>query len=110
MSAAPERGTQNERTSLAWQRTALAIAGAAAVLARLTFDRLGVWALLALLLTLPAPLAVLLTGRGRYRYRAAPGSHPERRTPWLGGIPPLTLAVAVAVLAAVELTALLVAP
>ena len=37
-----------ERTALAWHRTGLSVAVAAAVLARLTYDDLGAWALAAL--------------------------------------------------------------
>ena len=39
-------GVGNERTALAWQRTALALVAGSAILTRLTFDRLGAVALM----------------------------------------------------------------
>lgn len=44
----PVRGLSAERTALAWHRTALSVAVAATLLARLTYDDLGPWALVAL--------------------------------------------------------------
>ncbi|WP_167305849.1 DUF202 domain-containing protein [Nocardioides euryhalodurans] len=67
----PERGTQPERTALAWQRTGLSLALAAAVLARLTWAHLGVWALVSLLASLALCGWVLVESRLRYRGRVA---------------------------------------
>lgn len=44
----PVRGLSPERTALAWQRTGMSVAVAAAVLARLTYADIGAWALVAL--------------------------------------------------------------
>lgn len=41
MSERHEQGLSNERTALAWQRTALSLAAGAAVVGRLTVGRLG---------------------------------------------------------------------
>ncbi|MBW4717980.1 DUF202 domain-containing protein [Saccharothrix obliqua] len=62
-----ERGAQNERTALAWQRTALAMIAGSAVLARLTADRLGAYALVSLGVTTALGLVVLVAARWRYR-------------------------------------------
>jgi uncharacterized membrane protein YidH (DUF202 family) len=66
-----DAGIANERTALAWQRTALSLATGAAVLARLTFDRLGVVAVAALAVALALALWVLVESRGRYAHDAA---------------------------------------
>ena len=48
----PVHGMQAGATALAWQRTGLSVAVAAAILARLTYGDLGAWALLALVVSL----------------------------------------------------------
>ncbi len=65
----PVRGMQAERTALAWQRTGMSIAVAAAILARLTYGDLGAWAVLALLACLGLCGSVMLESRRRYRGR-----------------------------------------
>ena len=65
--AGPVRGMQAERTTLAWQRTGLSVAVAAAVLARLTYGDLGGWALLPLAVCLALCGWVLVDTRRRYR-------------------------------------------
>lgn len=67
----PERGAQPERTALAWQRTGLSLALAAAVLARLTWGQLGVWAIVSLLASLALCGWVLVGSRLRYRGQVA---------------------------------------
>ncbi len=52
----PDPGIGNERTALAWQRTALAVLAAAAILSRLTFDRLGLLALVSVGASAPIAL------------------------------------------------------
>lgn len=62
-------GLQAERTALAWQRTGMSVAVAAAILARLTYGELGAWALLALLVCLGLCGWVMVESRTRYRGR-----------------------------------------
>lgn len=62
-------GAATERTALAWQRSGLSVAASAALLARLTYDELGGWALLALAPTLALAGWVLVDSRVRYRRR-----------------------------------------
>lgn len=96
----PDAGAANERTALAWQRTALGALAGAAVLARLTVDRLGAAALVGLAATLPVCVWLFVEGRGRYRRDPGLVRRPAPR----GGRAPLALAVAV--LASTELAAL----
>lgn len=58
-------GLQRERTALAWHRTALSLVVAAAVLARLTWSRLGLVALATVLASLIAAGFMLRSRRGR---------------------------------------------
>ena len=66
MAGEDDRGRANERTALAWQRTALSLLGAALILARLTYDRIGPFALTFLAIAVPATTWALLVGRQRY--------------------------------------------
>lgn len=63
-------GVQNERTSLAWQRTALSIAAGSAVLARVTVGAIGVWALIVLGLSLLMSGLTYVSLRWEYHRRA----------------------------------------
>lgn len=96
-------GLAQERTSLAWQRTALAILTGSMLLARLTFDVLGVPALV--LMVAAATLAAKVLLESRARQRSGPPesrrSHDGRRM--------LLLAGATALLALTEALALLLA-
>ena len=83
-------GLASERTELAWRRTALATVAGAAALARLTSGLLGVTALVALGVALALGAWILVGGRAR---RA--------------GVAPVVLSAAVALMALVELAALL---
>lgn len=98
-----DAGAQNERTALAWQRTALSLLAAAAAVSRLTIDRLGPPALLCVLSAVPLSLWVFLEGRGRYRRDAATGGHLSARC----GRAPACIALATAIMATTELAALL---
>lgn len=102
MALMPDPGLGNERTALAWQRTALALVAGSAILARLTFDRLGVLALVSVVVALPLSVWVLVESRGRYAHDAGVR---RRRRP-RGGRAPAALTVATAVLALTELAAL----
>lgn len=96
-------GLAQERTSLAWQRTALAILTGSMLLARLTFDVLGVPALVLMLAAAALAAKVLLESRGRQRSR-----HPESGRPH-DGRRMLLLAGATALLAVTEVLALMLA-
>jgi uncharacterized membrane protein YidH (DUF202 family) len=98
-------GSHNERTALAWRRTALSLLAASAVVARLTADRLGGFAVLVLLLVLPLSLWVLMESRGRYDHDAGV----RRRARGRSGRSAAFLTVSVVVIALTELTALGVA-
>lgn len=102
--AAPDPGLVNDRTALAWQRTALSLMAAAAILARLTFDRLGLLAVAALLMTLALAAWVLIESHGRYAHDAELRVRSRSR----GGRAPAAMALAVACLTGTELAALLI--
>lgn len=77
-------GLQPERTALAWQRSALSLAGASAIVARLTFDTVG-WAALFVLATGLGHSAVVFATSQRH-YRARTGVEPGRLRPWPAGV------------------------
>ena len=91
-----DRGRSDERTGLAWQRTALAVLAAAAFLTRLTFHDLGTAVFVALGLTSALCLWVLLESGARY-----PRGYDR------GGRAAGALTLAVIALAGVELAALM---
>lgn len=95
-------GVSNERTALAWQRTALALLAASAIVARLTLARLGVVAVVSLLVVLPLALWVMVESRGRYAHAAGVRTRSRPR----GGRAPLALACATALIALTELAAI----
>lgn len=88
-----DTGLASARTDLAWQRTALATAAGAAIMARLSFDQLGVPALLTLGAALLLSAWLLLESRWR----------PRRST--RSGRAPAWLAAAVVLMALTELAA-----
>jgi uncharacterized membrane protein YidH (DUF202 family) len=96
-------GRANERTALAWQRTALALLGAALVLARLTYDRIGPVALIFLVIAVPSAVWVLLVSRRRYLDHAASRADARPR----GGRSALVVSALMVLLAATELMAIL---
>ena len=81
MAASP--GVQNERTALAWQRTALSLLAGSAIVSRLTIERIGSAALLCVLAALPVTLWILHLSRVRYRRHTADEQSRSRdgRTP-----------------------------
>lgn len=97
-------GLQNERTALAWQRLAIAVIAGSAALARLTFDRLGPYALLSLL-SIPVGIWVLIESNRRYHHEAGP----ERRAAERGGRAHAAIAGSIAFLAVIQLAAIAVA-
>lgn len=101
-SAAPH-GAQPERTALSWQRTALATAAGAAIIARHSGETLGPAAIAILLGTLA--LAATSFVLGRRRYTTTPVEPSRRRD----GRAPFALALAVLVMALTELIALVLA-
>jgi len=92
----------NERTALAWQRTALALLAGSAIVARLTVDRIGALAVLSLAVVLPLAVWVMAESRGRYAHDAGVRQRQRPR----GGRAPLVLAVATMLIALTELAAL----
>lgn len=101
----PDPGVGNERTALAWQRTALALVAGSAILTRLTIDRLGAAALVSVLLAGPMGLWIFVESRRRYAHDAGIRQRPRSR----GGRGPLTMTVGTVVVGSTELLALLVA-
>ncbi|WP_203336296.1 DUF202 domain-containing protein [Nocardioides limicola] len=95
-------GLANERTALSWQRTALAVTAGAAIVARLTVDRLGTWALVALAVALVLGLWIFTESWLRYADQAGTRQRPARR----GGRAPAVLALATVMIGATELTAI----
>lgn len=103
--ASGDPGLSNERTALAWQRTALALIAATAVMARLTWSRLGPLAAVTLTVALVLALWVFFESRGRYAHDAGTRSRARPR----GGRAPAFVATTVTLLAVTELAALLTA-
>lgn len=101
-----DRGLQPERTALAWQRTALAIALATAVVSRLTWSAIGPVAVVVLVVGL-LHCAVLFHG-SHHRYRVRRGVARQGALPWPAGIHAALLLLQVTLLASMELAALLV--
>lgn len=99
----PDPGLQNERTALAWQRTALSMIAASAVMARLTWSTGGVAALVVLVVAASLSTWVFLESRGRYAHSARVRLRASAR----GGRAPMALTLAVALLALTEIGALL---
>jgi uncharacterized membrane protein YidH (DUF202 family) len=97
-------GVSNERTALAWQRTALSLLAGAAIMARLTWSDLG--ALAAILLGGAVALSgwVFWESRGRYAHHAGTRPRPGAR----GGRAPGALTAAIVLIALTELAALAV--
>ena len=96
-------GLGNERTTLAWQRTALSVVAGAAIVGRLTLEGIGVVTVLATGVAAVIGLLLFVEGRDRYR-RNAGARHgpppPDARST-------LALSIAVAILAGTELSALM---
>jgi uncharacterized membrane protein YidH (DUF202 family) len=97
-------GAQNERTALAWQRTALSLMAGSAVLGRLTYDRLGLLSLAGVLIAFVLSCWVFWDSRGRYAHSA--GVRMRRRG--RGGRSGAALTLAVVLIALTELAAIIV--
>lgn len=95
-------GLANERTALAWQRTALSLAAAAAVLGRLTFVRLHWVAVVLLGFAIVLCIWVFAEARGKYAQR--PGV-PRRGRP-RGGRAAFALCIATCLIVVTEIAAL----
>lgn len=104
MTTAPvvDPGTSNERTALAWQRTALSLVAACAALARVTWDVLGFSALVIQAVAAALALWVVLESRRRYAGGSGESVRPHRRD----GAAPLALAGSALLIGATELAAL----
>ena len=98
----PRFSFANERTFLAWIRTALALLAGSAIVARLTVDRIGALAVLSLAVVLPLATWVMVESRGRYAHDAGVRQRPRPR----GGRAPFVLAAATMLIALTELAAL----
>jgi uncharacterized membrane protein YidH (DUF202 family) len=98
---AADLGAGNERTALAWQRTALSVLAGAAIVGRLAFSELGVAALVGPAIAVPLSAWILIEGSARYQRRA---SSVGRRS---GGRGPAFLGCAMVVLLLTELAAVL---
>lgn len=101
--ATVDPGASNERTALAWQRTALALIAAAAIMARLTGSTLGTLAGVALGAAMVLAGWVFVESWARYSHDAGTRSRGRPR----GGRAPAALAVATALIAFTELASLL---
>jgi uncharacterized membrane protein YidH (DUF202 family) len=95
-------GLSNERTALAWQRTALALVAGAAILGRLTFADLGWFAVT--LLGVAVVLSLWVFAESRWRYVQQLGNRPRSRG--RGGRAALSLTVATCLIALTEVFAL----
>lgn len=97
-----DTGVSNERTALAWQRTALSILASAAIMARLTWGELGVVGSVPLLVAMVLSTWVFWESRWRYGHHAGTRLRSRPRS----GRAPFTLTAAIALMAATELLAL----
>jgi uncharacterized membrane protein YidH (DUF202 family) len=97
-------GRSNERTALAWQRTALSLLAGCTVMARLTWTSLGLSALALVGVAALLSLWVFVESRGRYAHTA--GTQLRKRP--RGGRAPAALALSAVLLGGTELVALVV--
>lgn len=87
-------GVSNERTALAWTRTALALMSTALVAGRIVLDRLGALAVVLTVVAVPLAAAVLVAAARRYRASLRPGAPtPDGRVPGLVSALVVVLAV-----------------
>jgi uncharacterized membrane protein YidH (DUF202 family) len=96
-------GLQPERTALAWQRSALALAAATIVIGRLTFSAVGVLALLVVALGVAHAAVVFATAQRHYRVRT--GDTQARM--WPTGVHAALLSAQVGALGILEMLAVL---
>jgi len=100
--SADDLGLSNERTALAWQRTALSLVAGAAILGRLTFDRLGFIAVG--LLGAAIGLCLWVFAESGWRYAQQLGV--RQRRSGRGGRAALFLTIAACLIAITEVGAL----
>lgn len=101
-------GLQPERTVLAWQRTALSLAVAATVVARLTTGVLGPLVLVVLALCLAHSARLFVTSRRSYGTRMDDAAGGGPRPPATVGVHAVLLCGQVLLLGVVEILALAV--
>lgn len=92
-------GLQNERTALAWRRTALSLLVATATMAKVTATTWHAGALAWLLVGVPGAAGMLVVSSRTYRARRA---RPTSRSPWTLVLMGLVATVGTGVLAAVS--------
>ena len=96
-------GLQPERTALAWQRSALALAAATIVVGRLTFSAVGLVALLVVALGVAHAAVIFATARRHYRVQTGDA----RTRMWPTGVHAALLSAQVAALGLLEMLAVL---
>jgi len=101
-----DAGLQPERTSLAWQRTALAFFGLGLAVPKLAWTALGAWSILPAGVVVVGALALFVVGQRRYRrtHDALTGDSGYRhdgRLPLLATLVGILLAVVALILVAV---------
>jgi uncharacterized membrane protein YidH (DUF202 family) len=101
--AETDLGLANERTALAWQRTALSLVAGAAILGRLVVPQLGRVAVALLGVAILLCLWVFAESRWRYVQQLGLRNRSRER----GGRAALSLTVAACLIAVIELLALL---
>jgi uncharacterized membrane protein YidH (DUF202 family) len=97
--AARDPGLQPERTALAWQRSALALAAATIVVGRLTFSSVGLIALIVVALGVGHAAVIFATAHQHYRIRT--GEVKAKR--WPTGVHAVLLSVQVTALGLLEM-------
>jgi len=101
-----DRGLQPERTALAWQRTALSMAGAALIVVRLALGTLGAVAVAVLVFCLGHAAVLFQNSHRSYGVRTGSAAH---RT-WSVGLHGALLSLQVLLLAMLEVAALVLSP
>jgi uncharacterized membrane protein YidH (DUF202 family) len=96
-------GLQPERTALAWQRSALALAAATIVVGRLTFSAVGLVALLVVALGVVHAALIFATSRRHYRLRTGE----THLSTWPTGVHGALLSAQVAALGVLEILTVL---
>ncbi|NYG59906.1 uncharacterized membrane protein YidH (DUF202 family) [Nocardioides daedukensis] len=98
----PDPGSANERTALAWQRTALTLIAGTAIMARLAVDQSGPPVLALVVVAAVLGTWVFFESAARYRHSAGHRTRPKGR----GGRAALALAIATALIGLGELVLL----
>jgi uncharacterized membrane protein YidH (DUF202 family) len=99
---AEDVGAANERTALAWQRTALAVLAGSVLVTRLTFGEIGHLAFLCTAISAPVTLWLFTEGRLRYLHHRGSRPRPAAR----GGRSGAAITLASVSVAVTELAAL----